>query len=72
MVFGTAAAVTGVTADDVAVTFDTDGAVATFKDAFSFDVNEVVEVLFVVERHPTTATATRVVTIKETAINVLE
>jgi hypothetical protein len=70
MVFGTAYATVGVPADDVAVTFDIDGAVTTVKDAFFFDVDGIVEVLFVVEMHP--ATATRVATINATAISVLE
>ena len=72
MVFGTAYAAVGVTADDVAVTFDIDGAVTTVKDVSFFDVDGIVEVLFVVEIHPTTATATRAVTINVTATSVLE
>ena len=70
MVFGTAYAAVGVTADDVAVTFDIDGAVTTVKDVSFFDVDGIVEVLFVVEIHPTTAT--RAVTINVTATSVLE
>jgi len=70
MVFGTAYAAIGVTADDAVVTSDIDGAVATVKDVFFFDVSEVVEALFVVEMHP--ATATRVVIISATAISLLE
>lgn len=68
MVFGTAYAAVGATADDVAATFDIDGAVATFKEVLFFDVDGIVEVLFVVEMHP----ATRVVTISATAISVLK
>jgi len=70
MVFGTAYTAIGVTADDAVVTFDIDGAVATFKDVFFFDVDGIVETLFVVEMHP--ATDTRIVTISATAISVLE
>jgi len=72
MVFGTASAAVGVTADDAAVTFDIDGAFTTGKAVSFFDVDGIIEVLFVVEIHPTTATATRAVTINETATGVLE
>jgi hypothetical protein len=70
MVFGTAYAAIGVTPDDSVVAFDINGAVATVKDAFIFDANEVVEALFVVEMHP--AIATRMVIISATATSLLE
>ena len=68
MVFGIAYATVDVTTDDVVVAVDIDGGDVTFKDAFVFDVDKVVDVLFIVEVQP----ATRIITINTTDISALE